>query len=167
VRSRPNTCGFMEGIEVGSIHGAKRMLKYKKFEASKRPPSKAAGAFLGRNRMLPSIGYATYQEYLKSDDWKRLRGKKLKRHPLCVVCESAATEVHHRDYRPETMLGLSWTSLVTLCRSCHESIEFDGERKRTLKEANTKLVALAHEAGRQTWLHSIKDGDLALRRRRA
>ena len=60
--------------------------------------------------------------YLKSAAWKRKRYVVLKRdHWKCVYCNKRATEVHHKRYaRNIGKEPIKW--LVSVCRSCHESL---------------------------------------------
>lgn len=127
-------------------------LKYKKRKA--KPKSAAPGMkdYRKRNERLPLLGYASYREYLASPEWAEIRAVKLRRFPDCLLCRKSACQVHHLNYRDDTLLGLNNRGLVTLCRDCHEGIEFDGVRKRTMPEANRILRAKAQELGRHRWL---------------
>jgi 5-methylcytosine-specific restriction endonuclease McrA len=62
-------------------------------------------------------------EYLKSDDWQRKRYVVLKRDNWrCVYCGAPATQVHHKKYA-RLNIGrepIEW--LVSVCKSCHESM---------------------------------------------
>jgi 5-methylcytosine-specific restriction endonuclease McrA len=61
--------------------------------------------------------------YLKSDAWRRKRYVVLKRDNWkCVYCGARATEVHHKKYA-KYYIGrepIDW--LVSVCKSCHESM---------------------------------------------
>ena len=65
--------------------------------------------------------WQTYQDYLKSRTWKRMRDRKLKRDNYkCFKCKGKATEVHHLRY-------VKWgkeknEDLASACRSCHKII---------------------------------------------
>ena len=68
-----------------------------------------------------TMGYRSYQEYLDSDFWKAIRKSVLKRDDYkCRICGCAATEVHHRNYKPATMNGRSLKGLWSICRGCHQ-----------------------------------------------
>jgi hypothetical protein len=131
-------------------------LKYKKPPKPKKSDGKKFKEYRRRNDKLSQLGYAGYAEYLKGDDWKRVREDKLRRFPQCLLCERVANQVHHLDYSHEVLLGLRPQLLVTLCGDCHERIEFDGGEKRSLPEANAELRRLAHEAGLTRWLNMVK-----------
>ncbi|MFK7749974.1 MAG: HNH endonuclease [Kordia sp.] len=60
--------------------------------------------------------------YLKSAAWKRKRYVVLKRDNWkCSYCNKRATQVHHKRYaRNIGKEPIKW--LVSVCRSCHESL---------------------------------------------
>ncbi len=125
------------------------------------PKSRATGAYRRRNDELPDMGYASYSEYLKSDDWKVIRDAVLGPFPYCCCCERPASQVHHWSYSAPVMLGLCKELLFPICEKCHEEVEFDGKRKRSMKEARKvlaeRLVPLFKERlnrgqGREKWL---------------
>lgn len=61
----------------------------------------------------------TYQEYLKSEHWKLLRGAKLQTSPRCERCAAKTElEVHHRIYR-QSWFDARVQDLQTLCHHCH------------------------------------------------
>jgi len=101
------------------------------------------GCYVRRNFKLSDLGYASYQDYLASEEWKRIRKRKLQRHPKCLLCDRPSCQVHHLSYDERTLLGMLSVLLVALCEECHHGIEFDGNRKRTLEEANQELRRLA------------------------
>jgi predicted HNH restriction endonuclease len=49
--------------------------------------------------------------------------------------------VHHKSYDQAVLLGNNDAELVSLCFECHTFIEFEGDRKLTLQEANNRLHA--------------------------
>lgn len=53
--------------------------------------------------------------------WKRIRKSKLKRNPVCEVCQRReATEVHHlKPAREFPELAFEMENLQSICRSCH------------------------------------------------
>ena len=97
-----------------------------------------------RDIALRSLGYPDYWFYLQSELWADIRNRVLDRDgQLCVACRTLASQVHHTDYFEDTLLGTRLDALVSICRRCHEAIEFQGPSgKRTLKRANLKLVEL-------------------------
>lgn len=131
--------------------------RIKYLRAQQKPTVKKHSGYTRRNERLPGVGYADYREYLKSEQWQAIRAVKLKKFPQCLVCDKAASQVHHLDYSEKTLLGLCLRSLVTLCDSCHERIEVTTEgEKRRLCDANAELRKLASAAGKTQWLRCIK-----------
>ena len=62
-------------------------------------------------------------EYLLSEEWQRKRYVVLKRdNGRCVYCGAPATQVHHKRYAKRNIGNepISW--LVSICKTCHESI---------------------------------------------
>ena len=61
----------------------------------------------------------SYAEYLRSDEWRRLREAALRRAGhRCHLCgHDRRLEVHHRDY--ETIGSERVEDLVVLCLLCH------------------------------------------------
>ncbi len=108
--------------------------------------------YADRDFELKALGYTSYPEYLKSSDWAKIRGEILENSPKCFLCDRDATQVHHLDYSPRTLLGLCRQLLVSLCNACHERIEFDGKEKRTLFHANGYLFTLACAIGHGRWM---------------
>lgn len=115
-----------------------------------------------RKTTLSYCGYASYPEYLASDDWKAIRKKKLTTDPKCLLCDRTANQVHHLDYRDGTLLGLWMGRVVSLCDECHCSIEFDDEgNKLQLHEANGVLfhracAQVGNWKKRRRWFELVK-----------
>ncbi len=62
-------------------------------------------------------------DYLKSDAWKRKRYVVLKRDNwTCVYCGGRATQVHHKRYAKRNIGKEPIDWLVSVCKSCHDSI---------------------------------------------
>jgi hypothetical protein len=108
-------------------------------------------AYIKRNEVLKRMGFHSYQDYLKSWIWRAVRKKQLKKQPLCTGCGEAATEVHHLVYDESTMRGFCDRGLVSICRTCHESVEFDERfNKLGIMDVNKKLLALLQNCKRRT-----------------
>ncbi|WP_126974649.1 HNH endonuclease [Frigidibacter oleivorans] len=63
-------------------------------------------------------------------DWRKLRARHLRSHPLCAFCGAPATDVDHRIPRsvaPERRLDP--TNLQSLCTSCHSGAKQRSERR--------------------------------------
>lgn len=78
-------------------------------------------AEIARLRALP------YPEYLKTDHWKEMRRRMLKRaHFRCQVCNKGNTQldVHHRTY--ERRGKEEYGDLIVLCNDCHRTFHENG-----------------------------------------
>ena len=61
--------------------------------------------------------------YLKSDDWRRKRYVVFRRDNWrCVYCGAPATEVHHKKYAKYNIGREPIDWLVSVCKSCHDSM---------------------------------------------
>lgn len=90
------------------------------------PNTRGAGSF-SKKRMTK----AEYAKYLKSDHWKQLRARKMRRKKNCGVC--ATTEnvtVHHLTYR--NIYDVETTDLRRMCWRCH-SLAHDLMKSRKLR----------------------------------
>jgi hypothetical protein len=80
----------------------------------------------------------TYEQYISSDRWRRLRAAAIERDGgRCRLCDAdGRLEVHHRRYPPRGQWHLdSLDALTTLCIPCHDII--------TEKQRATRYGALA------------------------
>lgn len=91
-------------------------------------------SYLTRWLVIRTMGFKTYEEYLASDLWKRIRTKVLAAGKRCRKCHRRAVAVHHLSYRRNVMKGKDPTQLVPICKDCHTTLEFDGDRKRSVVE---------------------------------
>ena len=91
------------------------------------------------------IRYNTYEEYLASSLWKRIRSQVVNRDSgLCRLCKGDGQEVHHLSYARHVMEGRDLDSLVLLCADCHKSLEFDANgKKQTVRQAASMYWSLA------------------------
>jgi 5-methylcytosine-specific restriction endonuclease McrA len=92
-------------------------------------------------RRVPGQVANWYQDvYLKSDLWKAIRRRVLERDgKRCCRCKRPASVVHHQSYDKDVLAGTADYMLTSLCFDCHAFIEFDGDRKTSLDEANERL----------------------------
>lgn len=100
-----------------------------------------------RDTLLRQLGYSSYFHYLQSPLWSYIRDRILTRdNDSCVLCDQDAVEVHHRSYSLKVLRGDDYRWLVSLCRSCHNRIEFSGRGKkkvkRTVQEADNEFLRL-------------------------
>lgn len=95
---------------------------------------------------IRDVGFNSYSEYLQSDLWKSIRNKVLNAAKFkCCMCHQTATQVHHRSYNRENLLGINLKGLVALCGRCHYAIEFTDGKKNDLGKANRKLKVVLRE----------------------
>lgn len=93
----------------------------------------------------PPARKTDYQLYLESALWKTIRQRVLDRDGnTCKRCGKGAQVVHHKSYDREVLDGFRDEALVSLCKRCHEEIEFTfdkngGRAKNSLRQANAKL----------------------------
>lgn len=98
--------------------------------------------YADRDAILATMGFVDYEAYLAADLWKSIRARVLDRDDRkCRLCEADTNVVHHHDYDAETLHGATLERMFSLCPCCHESIEFDGERKRSLAEVQGVFAA--------------------------
>jgi|18_taG_2_1085343.scaffolds.fasta_scaffold02211_6 hypothetical protein len=75
-----------------------------------------------RDKRLIILG-TTYEYYLKSNHWKQLKKKALKRpnYKKCECCKSTNIELHHSTYK---FIGTIYemTSIISLCRDHHQQV---------------------------------------------
>lgn len=93
-----------------------------------------------RNWVLRSMGYASYGEYLASPLWASIRARVLTRDKrVCFSCLGFATQVHHTDYKRQTIAGTSLDGLVSVCGRCHKRAEVtqDGLKRQPTAATHT------------------------------
>lgn len=82
--------------------------------------------FRKRDRWMVKLGFGSYQNYLHSSTWKRIRKEVLeKRHYKCAMCGGCANQVHHLRYTKPVLLGEGdhyLGGLVAICDRCHYSV---------------------------------------------
>lgn len=94
-----------------------------------------------RNKILKEMGFSSYEEYRESELWDIIRKKVLSRDAcFCRICGKRGYEVHHFTYNEKILRGERPEVLITLCRECHQEIEFQGSKKRSLKDSQRMLL---------------------------
>lgn len=81
----------------------------------------------------PDVSAEIYRTWINSDDWKRIRKKKLIEEALqCEICGSAKNlAVHHITYEHLLEEDKHMDDLIVLCKNCHEKAhEHDIREKR-------------------------------------
>ena len=72
-----------------------------------------------------------YQEYLKTEHWKKLRAKKRKRKKkrVCAICGyDKNLETHHLAYK--NLYDVKSSDLRVLCRGCHSLVHLLMKEKK-------------------------------------
>lgn len=100
-------------------------LAVSQLRASTQAPKSTNGRrsrVLKRAQRLRKLGYATYDEYLSSPHWLRLR--ELYRHSgrpqACICGEAESLHLHHITY--DRVGAEELTDLIALCPGCHTAI---------------------------------------------
>jgi hypothetical protein len=88
------------------------------------PVERRIRVYRERNRILRSMGYASYAEYLKSELWQGIRARVLAQSRQCYVCGGYANQAHHRSYREPDLDGRDLRRIFPICHACHETLEF-------------------------------------------
>ncbi len=100
---------------------------------------KAMKGYAKRAKVLRDLGFTSYQQYLASDLWKRVKSKVFQiKGRSCELCGRPAATVHHNRYCFASMIGRRIKFLIPICHACHEEIEFDGDKKLSLGQARQK-----------------------------
>ena len=76
------------------------------------------------NTRNSKLKFDNYSEYLKSEEWKKVKYKISKRpfYHKCYICNTKNNlEIHHRSYK-WINTKLYMMNLVALCRNCHQLI---------------------------------------------
>lgn len=103
---------------------------------------------------LSKLGFRSYQDYMASPLWRKIRAKVLPRAGgRCAFCGERATQVHHRAYTYRVLKGQKPNLLVQCCGDCHKDIEFwpDGRKRDPLEvRARSRQLERAYERKRAT-----------------
>lgn len=65
----------------------------------------------------------TYEEYLKSDHWAKVKAKASKRpnYQKCEFCDSTEVELHHTSYK-WILTKDELNTIISLCRNHHQEV---------------------------------------------
>ncbi len=109
--------------------------------------------YKNRNKVIQLNGLAkSYKEYLRSDLWKKIRARVLKRdRGECRICGGIASQAHHTNYATKTMLGHSIVGIFAICSGCHYFVEFfgDGTKGHLFLDVRARIKMLARSKGRE------------------
>lgn len=94
-----------------------------------------------RDKRLASIGL-TYAEYLKSDEWKKIRSKASKRdiYKKCKKCDSHKNiNLHHKHYK---WIGThhAMQAIVPLCKNCHQIVHDIAKNDNITVQSATNIL---------------------------
>ena len=89
--------------------------------------------FERRLRIVISLGFKSYSDYLRSPLWSAIRKRVFKaKGRSCFLCGAFATQVHHQRYREDDLNGNSIRKLFPICGECHKGIERDPDGAKTV-----------------------------------
>lgn len=79
-----------------------------------------------RTKMLLELGYDSYDSYLKSSHWRRVKANyRLRREWVCICGTTLGLQLHHKTY--ERIGNEHFNDLVPLCQECHTAIHQGGD----------------------------------------
>jgi hypothetical protein len=103
-----------------------------------------------RETILARLGYGDYESYLAGPLWQKIRRRVLKHDgSICARCGDRATQVHHLAYTEAVLKGEDDSQLVSVCKPCHEKVEFDDDRRGRRPEHDKRRVLEDREGARQ------------------
>lgn len=115
---------------------------------AKRPPSRKASYFRDarlrkREKVVRSLGFRSYGEYLNSALWYSIRKRVFEAaRGLCYGCGRMADQAHHGDYGKAAVTGEDISRIYAVCHACHFYIENKNGDRIHLERANQRLEEL-------------------------
>ena len=105
-------------------------------------------------------GEIDYYEYIKTEEWQKIRQKVFRRDRFqCVMCGcSKNLEAHHITYKRLGAENIS--DLVTLCEDCHERVHGEGHFLYATKEffqLEDLLTILEHGNDNEDFIRMVND----------
>jgi 5-methylcytosine-specific restriction endonuclease McrA len=83
--------------------------------------------FSKRNKILKDSNYESYQDFLKSNTWikiKQIFEEKRKTNPFWQSCHNCGKkeglQLHHMRYKKSNLLHATLNNIVPLCGVCHK-----------------------------------------------
>ena len=101
--------------------------------------------YVKRDKLVTSLGYKSYKNYLRSELWKKIRSRILRRSKgRCEICHvNPARQVHHKRYSKKVLTGNDDSGLVAICDECHTLGERGWKQeKERMFVCNNKLSIL-------------------------
>lgn len=86
-------------------------------------------AIARRDKALSIMGFASYQEYLSSDLWRKIRKIVFSFNSKCCVCSKPSSQAHHINYSIDALEGnvsAVKSCIVPMCENCHQKVHFKG-----------------------------------------
>lgn len=96
------------------------------------------------NKSLEILGFSTYEEYLNSDVWKKIRKKVLKRN--CYKCQACGSvnnlNVHHTRYGYKVLQSGKGGGLYVLCNRHHKKVHqlVRDNKSMSLRKATREVI---------------------------
>jgi hypothetical protein len=129
-----------------------------------RKPARVFGEHLSSERAISLNDHRVYAGYLKSPEWRLIRKAVLSERPACEICGNPAEQVHHHSYHTLVMAGALNQALVSVCESCHQSIEFEQGEKLDHEQARISLVRMLFSRGLHDVIRRLKYADVQTRK---
>lgn len=129
------------------LDGASLLTKEQRVECNVVEFSSSNIAIARRDKALLLMGFRSYDDYLKSDLWKMIRGIVFGINSRCCVCSSPASQAHHLNYSIDALEGKQSAiefCIVSMCDLCHNKVHFKGSQfliGRGSRKKLRKLVA--------------------------
>ncbi len=123
----------------------RRLGKEAPTESPPAPRHSGPLTYAERQHILGLMGFKTYDLYLKSYLWKKIRVQVFETHGRrCWICRKrgTATQVHHEYYTAQNLSGDTVSGLRTICPSCHHLIEYTNGEKLTGRQSRRKSSML-------------------------
>lgn len=93
------------------------------------------------NRRSNNLNNMTYEEYLKSEHWQKVKRKAKRRlnYQKCEFCESKNVELHHITYK-WILTPFELRGIISLCRKHHQDVhDLAKEKNISVRLATTEL----------------------------
>lgn len=110
-----------------------------------------------------SIGFKTYEDYLESELWQRIRDYLTRKYTYrCTFCRDPTTELFHSGYNVDHLLSRDINSTIPVCKQCRRRIEWPDNTTRLssveLQAAIAKLKPTKKDRHEQRMkLEAIRD----------
>lgn len=110
--------------------------------------------FQDGERYIRQLGYQKLKDFFAGPEWNAAKKKRLLKHPRCLFCNEPATEVFLFENTEDSLSAADHKTSTTLCGECQRAICRDGERKRTMTEANRVIRDMANTKKMHEFLSS-------------